>query len=159
MWAVENLDADSGLFDEQVESDLIKIRKWCESTGLPAWHPPKREGFFRFFVVRRSFAENSLLINLVTTSGDEGKFDPKEFVDFIKDLWGERVAGIHTLLMMILAIELKQELNSKVIYGKERITEVLHGLKFDISLSSFFQTNLRVEKPYAEVLAQPLKMI
>ena len=158
-WAVENLDADSGLFDEQVESDLIKIRKWCESTGLPAWHPPKREGFFRFFIVRRSFAENSLLINLVTTSGDEGKFDPKEFVDFIKDLWGERVAGIlHTTNDDIGDRVEARAGNSKVIYGKERITEVLHGLKFDISLSSFFQTNPKsAEKLYAEVLALALE--
>lgn len=44
-WMVENLDADSGLFDEQVESNLHLIRKFCEDSGLPPWHAPRREGF------------------------------------------------------------------------------------------------------------------
>ena len=153
-WAVENLDSDSGLFDKQVESDLIKIRKWCEATGLPAWHPPKREGFYRFFVVRRSLAEDSLLINIVTTSGVEGQFVPEEFVKFIKGLWGDRVAGIlHTINDDIGERVEARAGASTLIYGRERITETLHGLKFDISLSSFFQTNPQsAEKLYAEVL-------
>ena len=43
--AVENLDADSGLFDALVESTLHKVREWCEATGLPAWHPPSARAF------------------------------------------------------------------------------------------------------------------
>jgi 23S rRNA (uracil1939-C5)-methyltransferase len=154
-WAVENLDGDSGLFDKQVEDDLKKIRLWCENSGLPAWHPPQRKGFFRFLVVRRSFSENSLLINIVTTSGSEDEFVPREFTDLLLGLWGDRVAGIlHTINDDIGERVEARAGSSKVIYGRERITEELHGLKFDISLSSFFQTNpLSAEKLYAEVLA------
>ena len=47
--------------------------------------------------------------------------------------------------------------NSKNIFGKDRITEVLLGLKFDISLSSFFQQPKSAEKLYAEVLASALE--
>ena len=157
-WAVENLDADSGLFDAQIENDLHKIRAWCENTGLPAWHPPKREGFYRFFVVRKSIAEDSLLINIVTTSGGEENFLEEEFVDFIRGLWGERVAGIlHTVNDDIGDRVEARAGNSKVIFGSERITEILHGLKFDISLSSFFQTNPKsAERLYAEVLSAAL---
>ena len=54
-WAVENLDADSGLFDQEFENTLKDIRIWLEKTGLPAWHPPRREGFFRYVVVRKSY--------------------------------------------------------------------------------------------------------
>ncbi len=153
-WAVENLDRDSGLFDKQIEDDICKVRQWCEKTGLPAWHPPKREGFFRFFVIRRSIANDTLLINMVTTSGGEGKFIDSEFVDFILSLWGSRVAGIlHTVNDDIgERVEAREGL-SKLIYGVDRITEVLHGLKFDISLSSFFQTNPQcAERLYSEVI-------
>ena len=95
-WAVENLDADSGLFDALVESSLHKIRKWCENTGLPAWHPPKRTGFFRFLVVRKSYADEGLLVNLVTTS--DASLDERGFVTLIRELWGDRVQGIlHTI--------------------------------------------------------------
>jgi len=54
-WKVENLDKESGLFDAEFENNLKEIRLYLEKTGLPAWHPPKKEGFFRYFVVRKSF--------------------------------------------------------------------------------------------------------
>ena len=53
-WMGDNLDKDSGLFDTLVENNIKIIRKYCESSGLTPWHGPKREGFFRFFVVRKS---------------------------------------------------------------------------------------------------------
>ena len=34
-WIVENLDADSGLFDKELESRLKEIRKYLEGTSLP----------------------------------------------------------------------------------------------------------------------------
>ena len=158
-WAVENLDSDSGLFDKQIENDLYKVRNWCEQTGLPAWHPPQRKGFFRFFVVRRSEANNKILINLVTTSGGKGKFVESEFVKFILELWGDRVAGIlHTINDDIGERVEAREGSSSLIFGTDRITEVLHGLKFDISLSSFFQTNpLSAERLYAEVISMAIE--
>jgi len=158
-WAVENLDRDSGLFDKQIEDDLYKVRLWCEKTGLPAWHPPKREGFFRFFVIRRSIANDTLLINIVTTSGGEDAFIESEFVDFILSIWGHRVAGIlHTVNDDIGERVEAREGVSKLIYGGDRITEVLHGLKFDISLSSFFRTNPScAERLYSEVVNLAIK--
>ena len=81
-------------------------------------------------------------------------FVGSEFVEFILGLWGGRVAGIlHTINDDIgERVEAREGL-SKLIYGVDRITEELHGLKFDISLSSFFQTNPQcAEKLYSEVI-------
>ena len=58
-WKVENLSKPSGLFDEDWESKLIKIRDFLKSTSLQAWHPPRKEGFFRHIVVRKSFHQNN----------------------------------------------------------------------------------------------------
>ena len=156
-WAVENLDADSGLFDALVESTLHKVREWCEATGLPAWHPPKREGFFRFLVVRKSYADDGLLVNLVTTS--DAPLDAEGFVECIRGLWGDRVKGIlHTLNDdKGERVEAREGL-SRVIWGDSTVTEVLHGLSFGISMGSFFQTNpTSAERLYAEVLALALE--
>ena len=156
-WAVENLDADSGLFDTLVESTLHKVREWCEATGLPAWHPPKREGFFRFLVVRKSYADDGLLVNLVTTS--DAPLDAEGFVECIRGLWGDRVKGIlHTLNDdKGERVEAREGL-SRVIWGDSTVTEVLHGLSFGISMGSFFQTNpTSAERLYAEVLALALE--
>ena len=155
-WAVENLDADSGLFDSKVESTLHLVRAWCEQTGLPAWHPPQRKGFFRFLVVRKSYANDGLLVNLVTTS--DAPLDTDGFVQFIRELWGERVKGIlHTINDDKGERVEAREGQSKVIWGESTVTEVLHGLSFGISMASFFQTNPRsAERLYAEVLALAL---
>ena len=156
-WAVENLDADSGLFDALVESTLHKVREWCEATGLPAWHPPKREGFFRFLVVRKSYANDGLLVNLVTTS--DAPLDAEGFVECIRGLWGDRVKGIlHTLNDDKGERVEAREGTSRVIWGESTVTEVLHGLSFGISMGSFFQTNpTSAERLYAEVLALALE--
>ena len=156
-WAVENLDADSGLFDALVESTLHKVREWCEATGLPAWHPPKREGFFRFLVVRKSYANDGLLVNLVTTS--DAPLDAEGFVECIRGLWGDRVKGIlHTLNDDKGERVEAREGSLRVIWGDSTVTEVLHGLSFGISMGSFFQTNpTSAERLYAEVLALALE--
>jgi len=155
-WAVENLDADSGLFDALVESSLHKVRKWCENTGLPAWHPPKRTGFFRFLVVRKSYADEGLLVNLVTTS--DAPLDEQGFVTLIRELWGDRVQGIlHTINDDKGERVEAREGQSKLIWGNSVVTEVLHGLSFGMSMASFFQTNPKsAERLYAEVMALAL---
>ncbi len=141
-WAVENLDADSGLFDEELESKLKDLRAWCEASGLPAWHPPKREGFYRFFVVRKSRRTNQLLFNLVTTSDDLHLFDREGFVAKCIELWGERIAGILHSINDDKGERVQSSAGSStLIHGRETISESINGLNFEVSMGSFFQTN------------------
>lgn len=141
-WMVENLDSDSGLFDAEVENNLHKIRKFCEESGLPPWHAPRREGFFRFLTVRKSYAQDKVLFNLVTTSHNLDKFDMTGFVKLFETLFGNRLAGIlHTINDDTGDRVQPLEGASKVIIGKDYITESLSGLNFDIRMESFFQTN------------------
>lgn len=153
-WAVEDLDRDSGLFDEDVERDLHQIRAFCEASGLPPWHPPQREGFFRFLVVRKSVAHNTLLVNLVTSSTGLKRWDMDGFVRLLHELWPGRVAGVlHTINDDTGERVEARAGTTRLVDGEERITEVLHGLAFDISMSSFFQTNPQcAERLYAEVV-------
>ena len=153
-WIVENLDADSGLFDKELESRLKEIRKYLEGTSLPAWHPPKKEGFFRHLVVRKSYSENKLLFNLVTSSKDLNKFSSINFGNFLSNLLGSRMAGLlHTVNDDVADREKLDKGFSKLILGKETIIERINGLDFEISMQSFFQTNpLCAEKLYKKVI-------
>lgn len=153
-WCAENLDKDSGLFDKQVEDHLKNIRVFCESTGLPPWHAPKKEGFFRFLVVRKSFYTNTLLFNLVTTSPKLNDFDMQGFVSLLKNIFKERLAGIiHTINDEIGDRTLAVSGSSSLIYGDTKIVEHLLDLKFEISMKSFFQTNPKAaEKLYTKVI-------
>ncbi len=141
-WIVENLEKESGIFDEEFENKLHLIKKYCEDSGLPAWHPPKKVGFFRYLVVRKSYKDDQLLLKLVTSDTNIDKFDFKSFTDFIVNLLGDRLAGLlHTINNDIGDNAQSRIGDDTLLYGKSTINEDLLGLNFEISMQSFFQTN------------------
>ena len=153
-WMGGNLEKDSGLFDKQFEDNLKNIRKYCLETGLQPWHGPKKEGFFRYFVVRKSYKTNELLFNLVTTSYDLPKFDLNKFAKYLVELFGIRVAGLlHTINDEVGDRTIATSGSISLVYGKDKIVEELLGLNFEISMKSFFQTNPKsAEKLYSKVV-------
>ena len=158
-WMGDNLNKDSGLFDEEFENKLKDIRIYCENTNLAPWHAPKREGFFRYFVVRKSYKTNELLFNLVTTSAGLPEFDLQKFSAFLVELFGERVAGfLHTINDEVGDRTLASTGSINLIYGKDKIVENLLDLNFEISMKSFFQTNPKsAEKLYSKVIEYALE--
>lgn len=141
-WKVENLNKESGLFDAHWENSLIEIRNFLFKTGLPAWHPPKKTGFFRHIVVRKSFYQDQLLINLVTSSEGVKNFDVEAFSAFLQQILGKRLAGFQHTINDNVADRAKIENGqNQLIYGEEKVIEELLGLHFEISMESFFQTN------------------
>lgn len=141
-WKVESLNKPSGLFDEQWETILIEIREFLKATELPAWHPPQKSGFFRHIVVRKSFYQDQLLINLVTSSEGLDQFDAEAFSQFLQNKLGKRLAGFQHTINDNVADRSKIENGSiRLLYGEEKVIEKLVGLSFEISMESFFQTN------------------
>lgn len=141
-WKVENLNKPSGLFDEEWEVFLKEFRTFLFQTGLPAWHPPKKEGFYRHIVVRKSFLDNKLLINLVTSSQGIESFDIQKVGDFLKEKLGSRIAGFQHTINDNVADRAKIENGrNALVFGKDFVVEELNGLHFEISMESFFQTN------------------
>ena len=141
-WIVENLEKESGLFDAEFENHLKEIRKFCFDSGLPAWHPPKKKGFFRYLVVRKSYLNNQLLIKLVTSSDGLEDFDFEAFTAFINKLLLHRVAGLlHTVNDDIGDNSQSRLGHETILSGNSTIKEKLLGLTFEISMQSFFQTN------------------
>ena len=141
-WKVESLNKPSGLFDEEWEKKLVQVRLFLEKTGLKAWHPPQKTGFFRHLVVRKSFATDQLLINLVTSSVGLEDFDLKSFGSFLETLLGKRIAGfLHTINDNVADRAKVENGNSHLVFGNSVIEESLLGLNFQMSMESFFQTN------------------
>lgn len=153
-WIVESLDKDSGLFDEEFENKLKEVRDYLEKTGLPAWHPPKKHGFYRYLTVRKSFANNQLLLNLTTSATGLVHFDKQAFVDFVLGLFGKRVAGIlHTINDSLGERSHNDENEYEMLFGENLIQENLLGLSFEVSMQSFFQTNPKsAERLYSKVI-------
>lgn len=158
-WMGDNLEKDSGLFDKQLEDNLKNIRQYCIDTGLEPWHGPRKTGFFRYFVVRKSFKTDELLCNLVTTSPELENFDLQKFATFLKDIFGDRLAGLlHTINDETGDRTIATAGSLDLVYGKDKIVEELLGLNFEISMKSFFQTNPKcAEKLYSKVVEYVLE--
>ena len=141
-WSVENIDRDSGLFDPLIEDNLKNIREWCIASGMPPHSPKTKDGFYRYLTVRKSFSSDEILINLTTTTENLDQFDKEGFIELMKSLLGNRLAGLlHTLNDSTGDAAFNPDITTELIYGKDRITQKLLGLEFDISIQSFFQPN------------------
>ncbi len=158
-WCGDDLKKDSGLFDKEVEDKLGIIKMYCEKTGLPPWHAPRRAGFFRYLVVRKSVKTNQLLFNLVTSSKGLQHFDLAHFSTFLLSQFGDRVAGfLHTANDETGDRAIATTGDLQLVYGEDKMVEELLGLTFEISMKSFFQTNPRAaEKLYEKVVAYALE--
>jgi 23S rRNA (uracil1939-C5)-methyltransferase len=153
-WKVESLNKESGLFDAEFENKLIEIRNFLQATKLPAWHPPKKTGFFRHIVVRKSFFTDQLLINLVTSSEGVERFNIQFFTGFLQELLGGRLAGLQHTINDNVADRAKIENGrNQLLCGDWKVVEKLSDLQFEISMESFFQTNPKsAELLYAKAL-------
>ena len=152
-WIVENLEKDSGLFDKKWEDSIKEIRNFCIQTQLPAWNIPQKKGFFRNLVVRKSLLNNNFLIELITSSEDIKNFKSNKFCEKILELHPNRIEGIiHTINDNISDRLDYSKVKSKLLFGSNKIHESILDLKFEISMSSFFQTNPQsAEKLYSQV--------
>lgn len=153
-WKVENLNKPSGLFDEQWETILPEFRDLLKSFGLPAWHPPRKEGFFRHIVVRKSFDQDQLLLHIVTSSAGIKQFDKAQVVAFLKEKLGNRLAGVwHTINDNVADRAKIENGTSELLFGDSVVVEKMLGLSFEISMESFFQTNPKsAERLYTKAI-------
>lgn len=153
-WAVENLNADSGLFDARIENNLHRLRTYLENTRLRAWNPRKREGFYKNLIARKSFYQDAILLNLVTGADIKEKFNREEFVAQCLEIFDNRITGIfHAVNEGTGDRSVIPDKYFDLIYGEPHIIEQLHGLEFEIGVKSFFQPNPRcAEKLYAKAM-------
>jgi len=153
-WLVENLEKPSGLFDTEFENFLSEIKIFCEETGFQPYNPRKNEGFFRYLLVRKSFQEDKFLISLITTSEHKDDFDIKAFSKLLNEKFEKRIGGIFWQISDDFADSSQKYSKRTLICGKEKIIEKINGLEFEISLDSFFQTNIfSAEKLYEKAVS------
>ncbi len=117
------------------------VEEYFRQANIPFYNKNTKEGYLRHLVIRHSVYENSLLLNLVTTS--KGTFNKKEFTDMLLSLQTEgKIAGIlHTQNDSFADAVIADR--TDILYGTDHITEEVCNLKFNIGSLSFFQTNTR----------------
>ena len=138
------------IVDEDFRQILCHILDYFLGNSQTYYHKTTNIGFLRYLLVRKAEKTGEILINLITTS--QSTLNEKEFVDLILniDMEGKVKCIAHSIFDGV-ADAAKADAK-KVLYGEDKITEELLGLKFNISSFSFFQTNsLGAEKLYSIV--------
>ena len=131
------------IVDRDYNIILRCVLDFCAKKELPFYHKLRHEGYVRHLLVRRTTKTKELLVALVTTSDAEmeKKADFMGLVEEIKALdLSAKLCGVIHIINDGLA-DVVQSDETRVLYGQEYVYEELLGLKFKISVFSFFQTN------------------
>lgn len=181
-WLVENLEQPSGLFDQEFEKLLPKFRQLCESLEPSVYNSRTNQGFWRQLVVKKSFYENAFLLNIITNIVDpHPELDSGSLAEALVNFWTtnlpDKVKGIYWTQSDDSGNANDKYRSRELIYGESKLTEKIslshpelsknlldsdtgdpscvgmtNELLFDISIDSFFQTNIfSAELLYAKV--------
>lgn len=125
---------------------ILKFSKdYFKNSEIPIYHLYRKEGVLRYLVLRQSFAEQTVMVNVVT-------FRPaaEQLRDYAQKLTREFpfvMSVVNTINSSYAQVATGDE--HHVIHGAPVIHERLGRFRFEISPDSFFQTNsIQAEKLY-----------
>jgi len=134
----------------ELSNQIIEcVREECRRRALQPYDVRTHQGFLRYLTIREGKLTGEVMVNLVTAEGDEPTLAPiaeavaaqfPAVVSFIRSVNSRRAT---------VAVGEREE----VLHGRSCITERIGGMTFEITASSFFQTNSRqAERLYATVM-------
>ncbi len=146
--------SDCRLVDGDYRLILETVREYFASRRVSFFHKITHQGYLRHLLVRKASRTGELLAALVTTSqdpwGEGGAGETEEelvrgFLESLQGLESEgrlqgHFAGILHIVNDSLA-DVVQSDRTEILYGREYFQEELLGLRFRVSVFSFFQTN------------------
>lgn len=131
------------IIDSDYRKILDAVLEFCAGKELPFYKKLRHEGYLRHLLVRRTTVTKQLLVAVVTTSDKEmeEKANWTELVEILKNLdLSAKLCGVIHIINDGLA-DVVQSDETRILFGDEYIYEELLGLRFKISVFSFFQTN------------------
>lgn len=137
---------DCLLIDGDYRLILKTVREYFAKKEISFFHRMTHVGYLRHLLVRKSRAENTILVALVTTSQIAEDTELLQgFLEALMGLQGEgKLSGQFAGILHILndsPADVVQSDRTDILYGKDGFGEKLLGLDFQVSTFSFFQTN------------------
>lgn len=142
--------SDCKIVSEDIRKILKCILDYFKNTNEKFYNRMKKTGSLRHLLVRQAFFTKEIIIGLVTASSfNEDLIKLKENLLSL-NLEGEIKGFLHIINDSSADVIKADSINT--LYGEDYFYEKLLGLKFKISLFSFFQTNSAgAEKLYSIV--------
>ncbi len=133
---------------EQGNAILEDVRCFIKHSGVPVYGLHSQVGFWRFLMLRHSFADDRWMVNIVTAQED------RKIVQSLADLLTEKYPRINSVVNNIASRKASVAIGEYEILlkGQNYLTDRLGPFEFEISANSFFQTNTQAaEKLYKTV--------
>ena len=127
------------IVDEDMRKIRSAIKEYALSKGMSFYHRYSNTGFLRNLLVRKGRKTGEILVDVVTTS--ESELGESELCKVMLELDLEgRITGILHTVNDAAGDAVNNE-STKILYGRDHIYDEVLGLRFRISVFSFFQTN------------------
>jgi len=118
---------------------IVYVLEYFRNSGEAFFHRKRHTGSLRHLVLRRGEFTGEILLNLSTTSTLATSLEP--LVEGLLNLQLDgKIVGIMHCTNDGVADAVKNE-NTKLLWGRDYYNEEICGLKFKVSMFSFFQTN------------------
>lgn len=132
------IDTDECLIQHH-ESDkaMLVVKEIARELGISAYDEREHRGLLRHVVVKHGFATGETMIVLVTNGKDIPKVD--EWVGLIREELPQVVSICHNINMKKTNVIFGDE--TRVLWGKETISDYIGDIQFHISARSFYQVN------------------
>jgi 23S rRNA (uracil1939-C5)-methyltransferase len=145
------LDIERCLLQSDTMNALLdEVRSQARARGLSVWDQRSERGLLRFVTLRHGRRTGEAMVNLVVSAPDVEALMP------VADGLKARVPATASVLLNVndrkasVAVGTEEHL----LLGRDHITESLSGVTFQISASSFFQTNTVQAERLFEIVAE-----
>jgi 23S rRNA (uracil1939-C5)-methyltransferase len=125
------------LQDDRMTEILNFSQNYFRESGLPVFNLKTHQGILRFLVLRKSFAHNNYMVNVVTFKPYQQELD--DYTSQLNSRFSDVVSIINTVNPRLAQIAFGEE--EYLLSGYSTLTENLGDFQFSISANSFFQTN------------------
>ena len=120
-----------------ISSEIVSfVRDWARREAFSVYDTRRHEGLLRYLMVREGVRTRQVMVNLVATAHHPA-FEP--FAAELRRAFPTVASVVLNLTRRKAQVAIGEE--ERVLAGSATIEEKLGGLTFEISSSSFFQTN------------------
>jgi 23S rRNA (uracil1939-C5)-methyltransferase len=145
------LDIERCLLQSETMNVLLdELRAQARARGLSVYDQDSGEGLLRFAILREGRRTGEAMVNIVAAAPDMVTLGP------VAERLRARVPSVASVVLNVNAKKASVAVGSEehLLLGRDHIRESLGGLTFQVSASSFFQTNtVQAERLFAVVEA------
>ncbi len=144
------IDINGCLLQKEKGNEILReVKRFVADSGIPVYGLRSHQGFWRYLMLRHSYAFNEWMVNIVTSE----QRDPpvQTLASILKGQFKEIASIVNNINTRKGGTAVGEQ--ERILTGERNIRDKIGSFTFEISANSFFQTNT----PMAERLYQSVK--